>query len=120
MDLYRQRMSEDGTPEGDPQPITTGVGIRRSAAFSPDAMKLAYSKGRRVANVWRVPISDDRPATWVDATQITFDEAYTEFVDVSRDGKHLLLTSDRTGNAEIWMLPAEGGEMIPPEPGREP
>jgi Tol biopolymer transport system component len=109
MDLWRQRMRE-GKPEGDPRPITTGVGIT-SASFSPDGTKLAYSKGRLVSNVWRVPILSDRPATWVDARQITFDEAYIEMLDVSPDGSRLIVSSDRAGNPDLWILPSEGGEM---------
>jgi TolB protein len=109
MDLWRQTM-RDGKPVGDAQPVTTGVGIT-SAAFSRDGRKLAYSKGRVVANVWRVPILPDRPATWSDARQVTFDEAYIEMLDVSRDGEKLIVSSDRAGNPDLWLLPAEGGAM---------
>ena len=63
MDLWRQPVADDGTPEGPAQQITTGQGLRH-AEFSSDETKLAYSKGRRVANIWRVPILADRPATW--------------------------------------------------------
>ena len=109
MDLWRQKIRE-GKPEGDLQPITTGVGIT-SASFSPDGTKLAYSRGRLVSNVWRIPILSDRPATWADARQTTFDEAYIEMVDVSPDGTRLVVSSDRAGNPDLWILPAEGGEM---------
>jgi Tol biopolymer transport system component len=110
MDLWQQRLRDDGTPNGDPQPITTGIGMRR-AAFSRDGAKLVYSKGRRVANLWCVPILKDRPANWAEATQLTRDHAYIEFVDVSPDGKSLLLNSDRSGNPDLWAMPATGGEM---------
>jgi len=111
-DLYRQRLSDDGAPDGSPLSVTAGVGMNGLAVMSPDETKLAYSKGGRVSNVWRVPLLADRPATWADARQITFDEATVEFVDVSPDGERLLVASDRTGNFEIWMLPtAEGSGM---------
>jgi Tol biopolymer transport system component len=110
MDLWRQPIGSDGVPEGLAIPATTGVGMR-NASFSPDGTKLAYSKGRTVANLWRVPILVDRRATWEVAQQLTFDEAYIEFVDVSPDGKRLLVSSDRAGNPDLWMLPANGGEM---------
>jgi Tol biopolymer transport system component len=111
-DLWQQALGPDGTPVGDPQPVTTAVGMR-TAAFSPDGKKLAYSKGREVASVWRVPIFSDRPATWSDAMQITFDEALIEFIDISPDGERLAVSSDRAGNHDLWVLPAEGGEMQP-------
>jgi TolB protein len=81
------------------------------AAFSPDGSKLAYSRGGIVTNVWIVPILADRLATWADAKQLTFDEANVEFVDVSPDGQRLLVSSDKTGNPDLWSLPADGGEM---------
>jgi TolB protein len=110
MDLWQQRIGEDGRPVGEPEPLTTGIGMR-TAVFSPDGSKLAYSRGRGVYNIWRVPILQDRPATWDDAEQITFDQAETHVSDLSPDGQVLLVSSDRAGNYDLWKLPAEGGEM---------
>jgi eukaryotic-like serine/threonine-protein kinase len=110
MDLWQQRLDDVGTALGEPVRITTGIGMLR-AAFSPDGSKLAYSRGGIVTNVWIVPILADRPATWADAKQLTFDEANVEFVDVSPDGQRLLVSSDKTGNPDLWSLPADGGEM---------
>ena len=76
MDLWQQAVCQDGTPigrsEGGDNP---GVGIR-SAAFSPDGSKLAYSLRGTVSTVWRLPILRDRPATWSDADRVTSERAY--------------------------------------------
>ncbi len=101
-DLWQQPMNSDGTPDGDPRGVTVGVGMRH-AAFSPDGTKLVYSQGRLVANVWRVPILDDRVATWADAEQMTFDQAFIEWVDVSPDAAELMVGSNRGGNPDLWM-----------------
>jgi Tol biopolymer transport system component len=85
----------------------------RAAAMSRDGTRLSYSQGRRVANVWRVPILAQRAATWSDAHQITFDQAFIEYLDVSPEGTRLLISSDRSGNPDIWVLPVEGGDMEP-------
>ena len=69
-----------------------------------------YSKGRKIANVWRVPLSD-KAAGWRDAEQLTFDQALIEFVDVSSDGQRLVVSSDRSGNQDLWLLPAGGGNL---------
>ncbi len=111
MDLWLQRVGPGAEPEDSPQPVTVAIGMRH-AVFSPDGTKLAYSRGRAVANLWRVPILEDRPATWADAQQLTFDEALIEYVDMSPDGKRLLVSSDRSGNADLWMLPRDGGEWM--------
>ena len=110
MDLWEQPVGFDGKPEGSPRTVTAGIGMRH-AAFSPDGAKLAYSRGRLIANIWRAPILEDRPATWADAEQQTFEEAYIEHFDVSPDGTQLMLSSDRKGNTDLYKLPLEGGEM---------
>ena len=59
-----------------------------------------------LANVWRVPLAADRRVTWADARQLTSDEAFIEFVDVSPDGSELFVSSNRRGNQDIWRMPA--------------
>jgi len=109
MDLWQQKVAEDGSPEGSPRPATSGLVLRR-ASLSPDGTKLAYSKGRRVGNVWRIPLPDDRPATWDDAVQLTFDEAMTEYMSVAPDGRQLATSSDRGGNPDLWKLDLASNE----------
>lgn len=104
-ELWRQPLGTDLHPAEAPQPVTTGIGMHYPV-FSPDGSKLAYTKGARnfgVTNIWRVPILDDRPATWEDAEQLTHDEAQINFVDVSPDGTRIVFDSDRAGNRDIWV-----------------
>jgi Tol biopolymer transport system component len=107
-DLWRQRIQADGLPAGDPVQVTTAVDMRH-AAFSKDGKRLVYSKGRWLSNLWRVPILQNRAATWADAQQMTFDQAFSEFVDISPDGKMMAFSSDRAGNQDIWTMPVAGG-----------
>jgi Tol biopolymer transport system component len=72
--------------------------------LSLDGRKLAYSKGRSVANIWRVPILEDREAGWQHAEPLTFDEANTRHADVFPDGERLVFSSDRGGYANLWTL----------------
>jgi TolB protein len=109
MDLWRQPLDADGRPDGPGVQLTTGLEMKQ-AAFSPDGSKLAYSRGRRIANLWRVPILAERRATWADAEQLTFDRTMVEHVDVSPDGQRLVVSWDRSGQPDLWTLPAAGGE----------
>ena len=110
-DLWQQRLATDGTPEGDPSPVTVGVGMR-DAVFSPDGRKLAYSRGRPVANVWRVPILPDREAGWEDAEQLTVDEAYSRRSGCSRMANDSIISSDWGGGADLWMATVGGRDKV--------
>jgi Tol biopolymer transport system component len=110
MDLWNHPLSEDGGTEGSAERVTSGLGIR-SAVFSPDRTKVAYSQGRPVANLWRILIPGDRVANWADAEQLTFDNALIQFFDISPDDKLIALSSDRSGNQDLWVLPCGGGPM---------
>jgi len=110
-DLWRQNLDEEKRPRGAKERVTTGVDILH-ARFSADGRRLVYAKGRWVANAWRIPIRNDRPATWADAEQLTFDQAFIEFVQVSRDGKWIAFSSDRMGNQDLWKMRSNGGDPI--------
>ena len=110
-DLWLQPLNDDLSGDGPAVRLTTGINMRQ-ASLSPDGSRLAYSNGRRVSNVWRVPVFADRPATWADAQQITFDQAWIEFIDVSPDGKELVVSSDRAGNKDLWRIPLTGGDIV--------
>jgi Tol biopolymer transport system component len=111
-DLWRVPIGNAGVG-GAFQRITTGLQMR-DAALSKSGAKVVYSKGQRIAasNVWRMPLRTDRPGTFADARQLTFDDAYSETVDVSPDGKTLALSSSRTGVEHLWTMPASGGEPL--------
>jgi serine/threonine protein kinase/Tol biopolymer transport system component len=124
MDLWQQAVSQDGVPEGAPIPLTTGVGMRQAAVFSPTQDKLAYSQGRLVANLWRVPIprgADHSPVGWSEAEQLTFENAHVQFFDLSVDERQIVVSSNRSGNFDLWVLPSGGGELSPltTDPGHD-
>ena len=108
-DLWAFTPGPKGFPEGTLQRVTAGLEMDRAAA-SRDGARLAFTKGRGVSNVFRAPLLPDRAATWEDVTQLTSDEATCESIDVSRDGR-LVVSSDRSGNWDIWTLSANGGEL---------
>ena len=110
MDLWQQRLRDDQTSRGQARRVSTGMEIR-SFAFSGDGAKLAVSRGRRISNVWRVPILTDRLATWADAEQLTADNAFIQYFDVAPDGSGLVIGSDRAGNQDLWLVSLDDGQM---------
>ncbi|HJT90848.1 MAG TPA: protein kinase, partial [Mycobacterium sp.] len=112
MDLWQVAVNANaaGLGFGEPARVTNGVGMW-DAALSPDGKRLAYTRGNRVSNIFRVPIRNDRPVTWADAEQLTFDEAFIELMSLSLDGTRVYFSSDRSGNQDLWEMPAGGGKM---------
>ncbi len=92
-----------GQPAGTPTRVTEDVGVRH-ASLSPDGTTLVYSQGQTIANVWRVPILPDRPAVWNDAERLTSSDGFIEYIDLSVDGTRVLLSSDQSGNPDVWIL----------------
>ena len=110
MDLWHLRLAIDGSPDGAPEPVTTGLQLR-DASLSPLGDRVAYSRGRQVANLWRLPILRDRPTTWADAEQVTFDQAFIEQFDLSPDDTEMVFGSDRSGNPDLWILSLQTGDL---------
>jgi len=109
LDLWKLGIGEDGLAQGPPVQVTSGIEMTH-AAIGANGGKLAYAKGRAVRNLFRAPILAGRPATWPDVTQLTFDEAEVESVDVAPDGR-LLISSDRSGNWDIYILSPSSGDL---------
>lgn len=110
-DLWRISLGESGWPEGTPAQVTAGMELT-DAALGPGGERLAYTKGRLVRNVFRAPVLGDRPATWTDVIQLTFEDADFESLDVRADGQ-IVVSSDRSGNWDLFLLPRDGGPLRP-------
>jgi len=110
MDLKEQPVTAEGRADGPPRTLTAGIGMR-SAVLSEDGARLAYSSGRKVGNVYRVPYRRDRAATWADAEQLTFDQASVQCMDLDPSGTTLALSSDRSGSFDLWTMPVTGGNL---------
>ena len=113
MDLWQQAVTDDGDARRGAALRHTGPGYQLRGVFSGrhQAGVRAEAEGSPTCGASRS--LSDRPATWADATSVTSERAYIEFVDVSPDGKQLAVSSDRRGNQDLWLLPAAGGEMTP-------
>ena len=107
-DVFRQRFSSDGRPDGEPQRITSGLNAH-GISVSRDGRLLAYSSYAPRANIWSVAIPADGVTSVREAQQVTFGSEKIEKLAVSADGRWLAYDSDRNGQADIWKMPVGGG-----------
>lgn len=107
-DVFRQRFTGSGDPQGEPERVSSGLNAH-GVSLSRDGRLLAYSSYTQRANIWSVAIPTGRVASVREAQQVTFGTEKIEKLAVSRDGRWLAYDSDRNGQADIWKMPLAGG-----------
>ena len=107
-DVYRQRLSRSGAPEGEPERVTSGLNAH-AISLSPDGKLLAYSSLTFHANIWSLPIPREGVAP---GRRAAGDIRQRENREARRvpDGQWLAFDSDRSGNADVWKVRIAGGE----------
>ena len=108
-DVYSQRITRDGSADGTPVRLTTGLGAN-SISLSADGSRLAYSIYSPTSNTWSMPIPDGAPTSAEGAVPVTSGAQVIENLNVSRDGRWLLYESNLAGNSDIYRWPLAGGE----------
>ena len=109
-DIYEQPLARSGRPAGPPVRITTGLNPER-ISLSADGTRLAWSSLTVVGNVWSLEL----PATgdslpFSAARPVTTGAQAVESAHLSEDGAWVYYDSDRSGNSDIWRIPAAGGQ----------
>ena len=105
--LYR--MNADGS---NPRRVTEGKGHELGAAFSPDGSTLAFSGDRLHADSRGLDIyllDTNNPA---DETRLTALRLHESFPTFSPDGRRIAFVSMADGNAEMYMMNADGTGLL--------
>ena len=84
-------------------PYTAGTrSYRASPDWSPDGRAIAYEQQNGQFQIWMIDLRDRAPK------QLT-SEGENEDPSWAPDGRHLVLTSSRSGDKQLWILDTESG-----------
>ena len=77
-------------------------------AFSPDGRLLAFRRSaiEKMDDVYVVPVQGGTPQ------RLTHDNAEVTGLDWSKDGGHVVFSSNRKGNRGLWRISASGGTPV--------
>ena len=111
-DVYRVRLASTGSPVRPVERLTTGLDAH-SISLARNGSALAYSVFRTHSNISSVPVPAAGPVvSAAKGTPLTSGRQTIENVEVSTDGQWLVFDSDRGGNADLYRMPAVGGEPV--------
>ena len=108
-DLFAVRVGTAGEAPNEPVRLSAGQELHTVSAAA-DGRTLAYSVFRQSSNVWSLDISSELPRRLADATRVTSGQQTVESLDLSPDGQWLAFDANRTGQQDIYVVPAVGGE----------
>jgi TolB protein len=96
-------MDADGSNVQLLTPYRAGVrSYRASPDWSPDGRAVAYEQQNGNFQIWMIDVRDRVPK------QLT-SEGENEDPSWAPDGRHIVFTSSRSGEKQLWILDAEGG-----------
>jgi Tol biopolymer transport system component len=111
MDLFAVRLTRDGTADGAPVRLTTGLDVH-TFSVSAAGNRFAYDVYSSTANVWSLPFPPNG-ATQAAALQVTHGAQVIEEESASPDGKWLFFDSNVSGSALLYRMRLPNGD---PEP----
>jgi len=109
LDVYEMAVAPSGKLRGSAVRVTTGLNAR-SLSITDDGGRVAYSLYSGHANIYSVPIPANDVTSSTDATPITSGPQTIEWLSASYDDKWVTYDSDRDGFANLYRIPASGGE----------
>lgn len=82
--------------------LTTGQGIDRSLAVSPDGTRLAFESGTERTRIWAFSLDKITGAVMGDGQPVTPGSSGEFDAALSRDGRQLVYRTNRDGRQELW------------------
>jgi serine/threonine-protein kinase len=106
-DIYQVSLTRSGSPVAPPVRLTTGLNPH-GISTSLNGTRLAYSAFTETSNVWSVPIPSAGSVSISQARPVTLGNQTIENLGVSRDGRWVGFSSNRSGGFQIYRLPLGG------------
>ncbi|HEX9659783.1 MAG TPA: protein kinase, partial [Rhodothermales bacterium] len=111
LDIYYLGLDRSGRRATPPIRLTTGLSAF-GFSLSPDLKRIAYARLDYRANIWSIRIPDDGLVSIAEAEPVTVGSQVIESVSVTRDGSRIAYSSDRSGNAELYVKDLPDGEPV--------
>jgi Tol biopolymer transport system component len=113
LNLWRIPMSRDGKPEGAAQQVTTGAGQDVDSAISSDGKRLAFSILKINADLWKMSVDPATGHPSGPAEEVVSTTREDSRGSWSPDVREIAFNSDRSGEMNVWIVPADGGSARP-------
>lgn len=107
-DLFVMRVDGARPTAGEAVRLTAGQQMH-TVSVARDGRELAYSVFRQSSNIWSLDVSSGRRRL-DDAKRVTSGRQTIEGVSISPDGQSLAFDANRSGQQDIYVVPADGGE----------
>jgi Tol biopolymer transport system component len=110
--LSRVRITNDGKPDGAPEPLTSGRGEDKTPAISPDGKSLVYAAQTVAFNIERIGFDPDHGRTIGTPEPLTRGSQVNPFFSVSPDGRSIAFQSQRGLQSTIWREDLDTGAVM--------
>ncbi|HTF45669.1 MAG TPA: winged helix-turn-helix domain-containing protein, partial [Terriglobales bacterium] len=92
-------------PGAKPERMTYAAESISGPAIAPRGDRLAYTQNSEDIDIWQIQTGKP-PRSFASSTRIDFSPQY------SPDGKRVAFSSSRSGQMEVWVSNAEGGNLV--------
>ncbi len=117
--LWRVQLSADGRRlVGEPQRLTSGTGERDPSATRDG--RIAFVDAIRDWDIWKLPIDANTAEVLGEPERVVSGLSYDAFPSISIHAQSLIYTSNRAGNADIWLHDLATGTDTPITVGTTP
>jgi serine/threonine protein kinase len=117
-ELMKLRLDKSGEVTGAPEVVLPSMQISGGITTSGDGKSLAYIRQTKVANLWRIDISDGEAGRTATKTRLTSSTTWKSRAQISPDGTRIVFAMSEGEASNIYTLPfdARTEQTSPPAP----